>query len=243
MGGALYGTTQFGGTMTHLCTSGCGTVFKSELRATKASCYRFKGQADGAYPTVALLSLQGTLYGTTEYGGAITRFCATGCGTIFKIGGTGGRKPSRLQIWQHRRRRVPLRLACQHRKRALRDDVGEEENMVIGAVFSANASSGDREMLHSFQCCQIVTDGSYPVAALTVVKGELYGTTLEGGNGNNGTVFVVTTAGVESLLYQFAGKPDGQAPQASLTLLDGRLYGTTANGGSASLGTVFTIAP
>lgn len=243
MAGAFYGTTQFGGTMKHLCTSGCGTVFKVRTSGDESVVYRFKGQADGAYPTAALYARQGNLFGTTEYGGAVTRFCATGCGTLFKIDGTGVKKTLHDFKYGSTDDGAYPAASLVSIGNELYGTTSGGGKYGDGAVVTANSSSGTDRLLHSFRCCRIVTDGSYPVAALTVVNGELYGTTLEGGNGNHGTVFVVTTAGVESLLYQFVSRPDGQAPQASLTLLDGRLYGTTANGGSASLGTVFKIAP
>ena len=92
------------------------------------------------------------------------------------------------------------------------------------------------------------SDGEYPVAALTNVGGRLYGTTKAGGTGSGsvcssgcGTVFKITTSGMESVLHSFGGGSDGLEPVASLSNLGGTLYGTTAYGGASGDGTVFAI--
>jgi uncharacterized repeat protein (TIGR03803 family) len=243
MGSAFYGTTQLGGTVTQLCTSGCGTVYKIGESGNESIVYRFKGRADGAYPTGGLLALEDDLYGTTQYGGAATRFCANGCGTLFKVTGAGAK--TALHAFKYGR------IADGAYPAASLVAIGGELYGTTagggkygdGAVFRASASTGAEKLMHSFRCCDVAKDGAYPVAPLVVVNRELYGTTRDGGNGNAGTVFVVTASGVESLLYEFTSKPDGLAPQAELILSGGRLYGTTAYGGSASLGTVFKLPP
>ena len=73
--------------------------------------------------------------------------------------------------------------------------------------------------------------------------GNLYGTTLNGGNGS-GTIFKLDTLGNLTVLYSFMGGVDGGFPRAGL-LLDkaGNLYGTTTEFGSHGVGTVFKLAP
>ena len=75
-------------------------------------------------------------------------------------------------------------------------------------------------------------------------QGNLYGTTVEGGNttspctylGSCGTVFKVDATGKETVLYRFTGTGgDGANPMAGLVLdAQGNLYGTTYSGGDAS---------
>ena len=84
-GGALYGTTEYGG------TSGLGTVFKVGLWANfgvETVMHNFGGAAaippDGAYPTAQLLMNAGNFFSTTSEGGTSAN-CTGGCGTIFKI--------------------------------------------------------------------------------------------------------------------------------------------------------------
>lgn len=98
--GALYGTTEFGGTGTCNGLSGgttCGTVFRLNPPATpggpwtETQLYSFQGGAagDGAYPTAGLvMDAAGNLYGVTSYGGGTG--CSPGagvlgCGTVFEL--------------------------------------------------------------------------------------------------------------------------------------------------------------
>jgi len=92
-----------------------------------------------------------------------------------------------------------------------------------------------------------ITDGANPQAGLIMDStGNMYGTTFYGGAHNgNGTVFKITPAGAETVLYAFAGgATDGAEPQSSL-LMDtaGNLYGSTYFGGANNYGTVFKISP
>ena len=87
-------------------------------------------------------------------------------------------------------------------------------------------------------------DGSYPAAGLVQdAKGNLYGTTNEGGVHGYGTVFKVDSSGKETVLYSFTDtKGDGAYPSAGLVLdAEGNLYGTTVSGGTNNYGTVFRL--
>ncbi len=90
-------------------------------------------------------------------------------------------------------------------------------------------------------------DGVHPYAGLLNVNGTLYGTTIQGGadrcgaKGKScGTVFSVTAAGKEHVLYRFNGS-SGSFPRASLVDIKGILYGTTSGGGPHGDGTVFSV--
>lgn len=87
-------------------------------------------------------------------------------------------------------------------------------------------------------------DGAEPKAGLIRVNDALYGTTYAGGNYGDGTVFSITTTGVETVLHSFRGNKDGANPAASLLSVKGVLYGTTEHGGipMVSDGTVFRIS-
>jgi uncharacterized repeat protein (TIGR03803 family) len=81
---------------------------------------------------------------------------------------------------------------------------------------------------------------------IQAADGNFYGVTFFGGADNLGAVFKITPAGVETLLYSFAGGvtvgPDGAHPSAGLIQgSDGNLYGTTSNGGTNGTGTVFKV--
>jgi uncharacterized repeat protein (TIGR03803 family) len=94
------------------------------------------------------------------------------------------------------------------------------------------------------------SDGAWPLAGLIDVGGTLYGTTEKGGggkcSGGCGTVFKITTTGVETVLYSFRGGGDGAYPEAGLIDVEGMLYGTANVGGGANsqgTGTVFKVKP
>lgn len=63
--------------------------------------------------------------------------------------------------------------------------------------------------------------------------GSLYGVTTDGGSGGYGTVFEISSTGVESVLYSFAGPPnDGLAPNDVFLDMNGNFFGTTLSGGT-----------
>ena len=126
-----------------------------------------------------------------------------------------------------------------------------------GTVFKLSPE-GKETILHSFTGSP--TDGATPLAGLTADSaGNLYGTTYVGGAGCTdgvvggcGTVFKITPAGVETVLYSFTGGADGSIPDYVVLLIDsaGTLYGTTSTGGDLSCtdsrqgcGVVFKIDP
>jgi uncharacterized repeat protein (TIGR03803 family) len=81
-GGTLYGTTSTGGVRGCFSPngSGCGTVFSVTRGGTEKVLHDFSyGGSDGYYPTSNLINVNGTLYGTTAYGGT------HGYGTVYAI--------------------------------------------------------------------------------------------------------------------------------------------------------------
>ena len=108
----------------------------------------------------------------------------------------------------------------------------------LGTVFKLDAN-GEETALYAFTGGG---DGGVPEAGLVLdARGNLYGTTVNGGASGNGVVFKVEPSGKESVLHSFTGGADGAAPQAGLLLDDeGNLYGTAPGGGSGS-GTVFKL--
>jgi uncharacterized repeat protein (TIGR03803 family) len=108
-----------------------------------------------------------------------------------------------------------------------------------GVVFKVTRS-GVESVLHNFAGG---TDGANPEGGLIRDKaGNIYGTTTAGGTSGTGTVFAITAAGKEVVLYSFAGGTDGAVPEAGLALdAAGNLYGTTSAGGSNGNGTVFKL--
>ncbi len=240
LGGALYGTTEYGGAHTHACFQGCGTIFRlSPDGKSEKVVYRFKGGADGAQPAAALIAVGGVLYGSTRYGGASTTLCAIGCGTLFRVSKAGAERVlHRFAYTPNSDEGAFPAAALIAFDGVLYGTAVAGGTMGYGTVFRASISGAERT-IHSFACCGESMDGRVPDAALSAVNGRLYGTTSAGGTDNYGTLFSVTTNGVESVIYRFTGKPDGAHPQAALTDLGGVLYGTTVGGGTLGEGTVF----
>ncbi len=79
--GTLYGTTLRGGAHCEGGSEhGCGTVFSITTSGGETVIHSFGGDpADGALPRAGLINVKGTLYGTTEVGGA------GGYGTVFSL--------------------------------------------------------------------------------------------------------------------------------------------------------------
>src|SRR5205823_6233134 len=101
---------------------------------------------------------------------------------------------------------------------------------------------GTEKVLHSFHG---TPDGAFPVANVIRDKtGNLYGTTMGGGSGSQGTVFKLAPDGTETLLHEFTGGTEGAEPWGGLIAdREANLYGTTRFGGDNYSGTVFRITP
>jgi uncharacterized repeat protein (TIGR03803 family) len=125
-----------------------------------------------------------------------------------------------------------------------------------GTVFKLSPSNSE-SVLHSFSSSSITAvcfqpqgrgpDGALPNRGVVMdSQGNLYGTTLQGGNCGLGTVFKVSSSGAEQVLYRFTGGADGLRPNPDLVLdSQGNLFGTTSAGGLARFccGTIFEVTP
>ena len=114
-----------------------------------------------------------------------------------------------------------------------------------GTVFKVNKDGSGYTVLHRFP--GMSGDGLEPWAGLAEGRdGALYGTTLQGGTKNAGTVFKLNKdgSGYAVLRSFFATETDGATPMAGLLAgSDGALYSTTDGGGSSNgrNGTLFKI--
>jgi uncharacterized repeat protein (TIGR03803 family) len=212
--------------------------------ASETVVYSFKGSGDGVYPSAGLLKVGGTLYGTTVAGGTNalgTVFSVTPAGAetvvySFKGGSEGGSDASYASAGL-----INVRGAFYG------SSVGGGTN-ALGTVFRVTPA-GTEKVLHSFTAG---SDGALPYfGSLIKVGRKLFGTTGSGGANGFGTVFSVTPAGAERVVYSFKGGSDGAEPVAGLINIGGTLYGTTQNGGSPiettacpfGCGTVFKVNP
>src|SRR6266851_8502006 len=82
-------------------------------------------------------------------------------------------------------------------------------------------------------------DGEYTDTDLVIDSaGNLYGTSVQGGDFGGGTVFQLSPSGngwIHTVLYSFTGGADGGEPYKGVTLdTQGNLYGTAVTGGTGS---------
>jgi uncharacterized repeat protein (TIGR03803 family) len=90
-------------------------------------------------------------------------------------------------------------------------------------------------------------DGDEPTSVFRDAEGNIFGTTVFGGNDiEGGTVYAIDAKGKENILYRFcslANCADGSAPNGVVEDGKGNLYGSTSTGGSANVGTIFKLSP
>jgi uncharacterized repeat protein (TIGR03803 family) len=239
--GTLYGTTTQGGAYECPVGYGCGTVYSITPSGTETLLRSFKGGEDGAIPEARMIVRNGTLYGTTYYGGE--KCPGGGCGTVFSITPSGHEKVLHVFAGPPDGSRPDARLLNVNGALYGTTFYGGAYND-SGTVFSITPG-GKEKILYSFGASG--NDGTYPEAGLIDVKGTLYGTTIYGGvncaPAGCGTVFSITPGGKEKVLYSFgAHGNDGRGPSGLIEVGD-TLYGTTAAGGAYGDGTVFSITP
>lgn len=207
--GNFYGTTDLGG------TNGDGTVFKITPAGDETVLYSFPGDY-GDNLSGLIQASDGNFYGIRVHDGV------SGCGTAFRI------TPAGLET-------VLYSFAggndgCNPQSGLMQASDGNFYGTTVlggagdgGTVFKITPA-GVETVLHSFSGG---SDGSSPVAGVIQANdGNFYGTTWSGGANNEGTVFELTRAGVETVLYSFTGVADGQGPTAGLIQAkDGNFYG------------------
>jgi uncharacterized repeat protein (TIGR03803 family) len=117
-------------------------------------------------------------------------------------------------------------------------------NQDQGAFFRVTPG-GTQAMLYSFGARH--DDAIEPDATLIRgVDGNFYGTSAAGGAYGEGTVYKLTPAGVETVLFSFsAGAGNGPATPFGGVMQgpDGNFYGTTRAGGANGSGVVFKLTP
>lgn len=120
--------------------------------------------------------------------------------------------------------------------------------MLVGGLFSQTATAQTYTVLYTFTG---QPDGKDPSSGLLRISSrplslDTYGTTLQGGTNDKGSIFKLSATGQETVLYSFTGGADGGFPQLNGVLLRdsaGNLYGTTIGGGTSNCGVVFQLAP
>ena len=251
--GAFYGTTFQGGGDKNL-----GTVYRITLIGgvvAERVIYSFgTSPNDGAYPQSSLiLDSSGTLYGTTTSVSSLNG-TASGGGTVFAIKTTGNLTTlTTLHTFTGSTTDgatpySPLLLGGDgylYGTTTLGSGSGSTAN--AGVVFRLSTDGLLYKVIYSFYGTTDgfgSADGSKPTGNLLQINNVIYGTTQSGGNYGKGTIFSVTTLGVENMVYSFGLSSDGATPYAGLTAgSDGYYYGVTSNGGVNSSGAIYKFHP
>jgi len=232
--GALYGTANVGG------SANGGVVFKL-VGKKETVLHSFTGYSDGAYPTAGLImDAKQRLYGTATVGGDYN----CGCGVVFKL---AGKKETILYSFKG----SPdgdtpyAALFMDARGNLFGTTVfgGSSDNR--GTVFEVSRG-GKEHVLYRFTPQH--NDGFRPQSSVVRdAEGNLYGTTVGGGDAGDGIVFEVTKDGKEKVLHSFCSEQncaDGAYPSGDLIMdAKGNLYGTAYGGGAYNGGAIFMITP
>ena len=253
--GNLYGVTFYGGNLNCplLAGVGCGVVFKISSTGTFSSLYTFQGGTDGGIP-YGFLTLHGTaVYGGTQQGGTLADCGGVGCGVIFAVstssgaekplyaftGGADGGLPTSQFLFDSKGNLYGTTYAGGNLSCSNQNSVG------CGVIFRLTPA-GRENALYAFKGSP---DAANPSWGLTAdASGNGYGTTIYGGASNLGTVFKISSKGVESVLHSFSGT-DGSYPQSGLVGVGSTLFSNTVLGGNLSCnspngcGTIFEITP
>jgi hypothetical protein len=277
--GNLYGVTSAGGQHSAACdpdnpySGNCGSIFKlskgSSGQWLRTVLYEFTGGPDGGNPFGGLvLDAAGNLYGTTAFGG-------NGFGVVFKLArsSTGTWNQTVLYTFQGSTDAATPDGAL------VFDSAGNLYGTSInggsgncgfgiacGTVFelSPDTSGGWAEtVIYNFNG---LTDGIYANSLTFDARGNLYGTTLYGGDYSGtcgypyygcGTIFKLSqNSGTwsKTTLYTFTGSLDGAFPNGGVIFdSKGVIYGTAAGGGDpyygcandqiSGCGVIFTVFP
>jgi uncharacterized repeat protein (TIGR03803 family) len=196
--------------------------------------------SDGQYPDSRVLQGDdGALYGTTTRGGT------NGCGTVFRMNADGSAfvllhsfgDPAVDGQWPS--------------DTLLRGSDGNLYGTTVfggtnngGTVFKISTNGGGYAVLCSFN--PFIEQGQWPIGkVIRGTDGALYGTTVNGGTDDVGTIFRFNPGNSSyAVLHSFSNVGgDGQWPLGGLVQGDdGVLYGTTSSGGNNGDGTVFRIS-
>ncbi len=235
--GVLYGATQFGGLKTGY--AGSGVVYRFAPGGPETVLFTFPGGGSGAQPAgVVALDSSGNLYGAATSGGPAL------LGLVYEVSSSG----TETTLYSFA---GPVD-GSTPQTGVIRDSSGNFYGVTYtggadnrGVVYKIGAS-GTEKILHTFTGG---ADGGTPYGQLLRdSSGNLYGTTEAGGNYGAGTVFEITAAGEETVLYHFTGGDDGSGPEGGLVRdAAGNFYGTTAYGGGGNCfsgcGVVFKLTP
>lgn len=235
--GNFYGTTASGG------TTGYGTVFRITPGGVETVLWNFGTGMDGYAPKCTfVIGSDGNLYATTSLGGTndsgtIIRVTLAGVETVvWNFGGTlEGFLPAPNLI-----------IASDGNFYGTTEGGGANDG---GTLFKFTLA-GTLSVVWTFGAG---TDGAGPWSGVTQgIDGSFYGTTVLGGTIQTcgvsydygcGTIFRVTPAGEETVLWDFGFGGNGASgtPLSVVQNANGSLFGVSTSGGSAGEGSIYQL--
>lgn len=263
-GNSYYGTAFFGG------ANGHGAVYvltrkPKSFTFMQSVLYSFcsvTGCADGSGPVGRVtVEKDGTIFGTTEAGGAKDG------GTVFELISNAKKTAYTEQVLYNFCSLANCTDGSTPYSGLITDAKGNlfgmtnegganDDGVVFELTPNAEKTGYTEAVLYNFCSLADCADGSQPASDLIMdSKGNLYGTTMQGGAKNGGVVFELklnpkTQIYSEQVLYSFcstggASCTDGATPEYGSLLMDkeGDIFGTTESGGNSNAGVVFELTP
>jgi uncharacterized repeat protein (TIGR03803 family) len=245
--GNFYGVAPHGGNKS--CSfQGCGVVFELSPASgggwTESVIWAFKGgSSDTAVPITDLVfDGNGNLYGGTGSSG-------NSFGAIYELSPAGG------STWTEKILYHFNNLGYDPGAKIAFDGQGN----LYGSVFETNGGGGGgvfrlspqsngswtETLIHKFTSSN--GDGYLPRGGVVLdSKGNIYGTTSQGGLQNDGIVYELSPNGSggfsESIVFTFTGQSTGSTPYSAPTLdATGDIFGTTIGGGTKFAGLVYEL--
>jgi uncharacterized repeat protein (TIGR03803 family) len=225
--GKLYGVARNGGATNN------GTLYSYDpATGTFTTLLHFNGTTNGGYPnTPPIVVNENFLYGTTYHGGN------SSFGTLYKYDILN----DSLTVVKHF-----TQGSGYHPKAGL---LLGQDGKIYGTTFSGGAQYGGTlfwfdpatEGFNVLKYFDSPSGSSAGGALVQAPTGELYGTTMSGGDSLFGVLFKFSfTAPYYTVLHHFE-EATGRSTTAPLTFgPDGKLYGTTPYGGTHSDGVIFS---
>lgn len=173
----------------------------------------------------------GAFYGATEFGGNAS------LGTVFKVAGT---TVTTLYNFDTTHGSFPFGGLVQGSDGNFYGTTSAGGTGNAGVIFKITPT-GTLTVLYNF-------DSTHPAGGYLAygglvagTDGNLYGATVFGGSGGNGTLFKITTAGTYSVLSNFDVTHGAGAYATPVQHTSGKIFGLTARGGVPGKGVVYSL--
>ncbi len=206
-----------------------GTVFRVDIGGSFTTVHRF-GWSDGAEPGKLTQATDGSLYGTTNTGGAYD------LGTIYRLDSLD--VVTSLHTFSDSDGTHPRAALVQATDGKLYGTTESGGAGGWGTIYRIGYD-GAVTTLHSFDG----NDGGSSSGLIQASDGKFYGVTPGGlGSAQWGTAFRMDSSGNFATIASFNPEMDGASPNGPLIAANEKFYGTTSQGGAYGMGIVFRLS-